>query len=273
MKIFILTIFCLLILLYLFAICPRLTKKKNMARLHHTMFTHRGYHCADRLIPENSMAAFKAALDHGYGIELDIHLTRDGQIAVFHDDDLERICHVSGKIESYTFEELQQFHLLNTSERIPLLSDVLTLVNGRVPLLIELKIPGRSLKLCQAAYTVLKDYKGVYLIQSFHTLGILWFRLHAPHVLRGQLSSNLTASDPDKPWFLTFPVRHLLSNWIARPDFISYKMKDLPNLSVSLCRHLFGITVAVWTLRTESALKQGLKSYHIQIFEKKAENY
>lgn len=267
--IFLLVVFAL----YLLLIWPCTSRTGEVMEYNRAMFAHRGYHNKDKYIPENSMAAFRAAIDHGYGIELDVHITKDGRLAVFHDDTLERMCRASGRIESYTFAELQKFHLLNTTEKIPELKEVLSYVRGRVPLLIELKIPGRNTSVCAASYEVLKGYKGHYMIQSFNTLGLYWYRRHAPEVLRGQLSSNLTESAKNDPYILRFVVKYLLSNLLGKPDFISYKLKDLPNLSVFLCRGLFHVPVAVWTLRSEKALKQGRAGYNICIFEKTGRNY
>lgn len=261
------------IILYLFSIFPRISRRKEMSRYQDVKFAHRGYHSSKHLIPENSLAAFKAAARHKYGIELDVHLTRDGEVAVFHDDTLKRLCGADGRIESYTYSELQQFFLLHTSEKIPLLSDVLAFVDGRVPLLIELKIPGPSLRICEKTCEILKSYKGPYLIQSFNTMGLCWFRLHAPHILRGQLSSNLTADQTGEPYILKFMAKHLLFNFLGRPDFISYKLKDLPEISVWICRRIFRTPVAVWTLCTEQSLLAGDLHYDMQIFEKEAEFY
>lgn len=259
--------------LYLYAVWPRTSRIEEVMRYDHMMFAHRGYHNKDKLIPENSMAAFQAAVGKGYGIELDIHITKDGRLAVFHDDTLERMCQESGGVEAYTLEELRRFHLLNTTERIPELTEVLNYVDGRVPLLIELKIPGRSLAVCGASYEVLRNYKGSFMVQSFNSMGLYWYRKHAPEILRGQLSSNLTKSKEKEPYLLRFLIKFLLLNMLGRPDFISYKLKDLPNLSVSICRGLFGTPVAVWTLRTEQALEQGQAGYNICIFEKSGSNY
>lgn len=262
-----------IILLYLFAIFPRLSRKRDMLRYQHTMFAHRGYHCSERGIPENSVKAFRAALAKGYGIEIDLHLTKDGRLVVFHDDTLERMCGRTDIIEELTYEELKSCHLLGTSETIPLFTDVLSLVKGRVPLLIELKIPGFSTRICEKTFRILEKYPGPYLIQSFNTLGIRWFRLHAPHVLRGQLSSNLTSDKLKEAWIFRFMVKHLLSNFLGRPDFISYKQKDLPIISVWILKHIFRVPIAVWTLRTPDALVLGKQYYDIQIFEKTCEIY
>lgn len=268
----ILAVLILCCVLYLLLLRPE-KRKREMSVYQHTMFAHRGYHNKERCIPENSMAAFRAAVNHGYGIELDIHITKDGKVAVFHDDTLERMCQAEGSIENHTLAELQQLHLLNTTERIPELHEVLEYVDGRVPLLVELKIPGRDLRVCEASYDLLRHYRGRYLVQSFNTLGLRWYQKHAPEVLRGQLSSNLTSDPLKDPYILRFLVKYLMLNILGRPDFISYKLKDLPNVSVSLCRWLWKIPVAVWTLRTEQALRQGKAKYDMYIFEKQGENY
>lgn len=259
--------------LYLFAVAPNSKRNNQMMRYSHAMFAHRGYHNADRLIPENSMASFRAAVANGYGIELDVHITIDGKVAVFHDDTLERMCGVKKRVEDCTWEELQRLHLLNTTEKIPELTQVLKYVDGQVPLLVELKIPGKDLRVCEATYEILKSYKGDVLIQSFHTLGLRWYRCNAPEVLRGQLSSNLTEETLTNPYVFRFLVKHLLLNAFGRPDFISYKLKDLPSFSVFLCRWLWKAPVAVWTLRTEAALQEGQAGYDICIFEKRGERY
>lgn len=237
------------------------------------MFAHRGYHDISCGIPENSMPAFRIAMQRGYGIELDLHLTRDGRLAVFHDDTLKRMCGHNLVVEELTYEELKQYPLLHTSEHIPLFEDVLTTVNGKVPLLIELKIPTRSLKICEKTYEALKNYRGDYLIQSFNTMGLRWFRLHAPNVLRGQLSSHLTSERTKEHWILKFLVQSLLCNVIGRPDFVSYKLSDLPTPSVLILKYIFRLPVAVWTLRTNKALRKGISRYDIQIFEKPCEIY
>ena len=120
--------------------------------------------------PENSLPAFKKAVDHGFAIELDVHLTSDGQIVVFHDDTLKRMCQLDQSVESMTYDELSRYRLMNTDCRIPLLTEVLKLVNGRVPLLIELKLPTSSTALCPLLDRLLASYPGQYLIESL----ILW---------------------------------------------------------------------------------------------------
>lgn len=266
--IWLLLLFLFITICYLWLIAPDFSHREEMRAYHGFEFAHRGYWNMSSYIPENSMAAFQAALHKGLGIELDLHLTKDGQLVVFHDDTLSRMCGIDKTIESMTYNELSHLYLNGTSERIPLFSEVLKLINGRVPLLIELKIPSRDLSLCPKTLMELQNYTGKYLVQSFNSLGIYWFRKNAPHVLRGQLSSNLTESDSSQPYLARFSVRFLLTNVLTRPDFISYKLKDHKNLSLFLHHKLFRTTIAVWTLRTKEAFDYGKSHYNITIFEK-----
>ncbi|MGN1193294.1 MAG: glycerophosphodiester phosphodiesterase [Dorea sp.] len=259
--------------LYLFFIWPRLSRRKDMHTFFHTMFAHRGYHCASKGIPENSMISFREAVLRGYGIELDIHLSKDGKLVVFHDDTLERMCGRQDVIEELTAEELTRCRLQGTNETIPLFSDVLSMVNGQVPLLIELKMPSFSINICKEAYRILKNYPGPYMVQSFNPLGLRWFRKNVPDILRGQLSSNLTSDPLKEPWIFRFTVKHLMGNFLGRPDFISYKLKDLPTPEVWILKNILHVPVAVWTLRTPAALADGQNFYDMQIFEKQRENY
>lgn len=260
-------------LLYLFLLLPRFSKRKEVLMFNHHSFAHRGFHSVGQLTPENSIPAFKEALKRHLGIELDVHLTKDGRVVVFHDDDLRRMCHVDGVIEEMTYEELACLTLGNTSEHIPLFSEVLSLVDGRVPLLIELKMPTQNTALCQKTYEILSTYRGPYMIQSFNTLVLHWYRTNAPSVLRGQLSSNLMADKEKNVMLLRCLSRFLLLNLLGRPDFISYKYKDRRNPSLFLLQHFYRIPIAVWTLRNENSYNDAKKSYNIVIFEKIGENY
>ncbi len=253
--------------LYLFCLYPESSRRDQMRAYNGTMFAHRGCHCMKKGVPENSLPAFRAAIKKGYGIELDVHLTKDYQVVVFHDDSLKRVCGLSKRPEKMTATELKKCLLLGTNERIPSLNEVLKLVNGQVPLLIELKLPGRSMELCEKTWQILKNYHGPYLIQSFNTLGLRWFFKNAPHVLRGQLASNLTKSDRKPHWLFRFLSKHLMLNFWGRPDFISYKLADLPTLNTSLVRSFFNTPFAVWTLKDKASLEEGIRNYNMQIFE------
>ncbi|MGE9974647.1 glycerophosphodiester phosphodiesterase family protein [Coprococcus catus] len=267
MLIILMIVFLLCILLYFILIIPNIFRRKAMQPYLYLDYAHRGLHDSTKRIPENSMAAFQEALKKNLAIELDIHITRDNQVVVFHDDTLERICNVSGTIEESDYQDLAKLHLQNTDEHIPLFSDVLHYINGRVPLLIELKLPSRDTRLCNYTLKLLEDYQGPYLIQSFNSLGVRWFFKHAPQVLRGQLSSALTKTDPECPYLARFCVQHLLTNLYCHPDFISYKFSDTSNLSVWLNQHLFHIPIAVWTLRNSQTYRQAKTKFDMYIFE------
>ncbi|MGN0406519.1 MAG: glycerophosphodiester phosphodiesterase family protein [Bariatricus sp.] len=265
---FILILVLLLFILSYFAlIMPNLSRRKAMQPYLNLDYAHRGLHDASKRIPENSMAAFHEALKKNLAIELDIHITHDNQVVVFHDDTLDRICNVPGTIEESDYQDLAGLRLQNTGERIPLFSEVLHYVNGRVPLLIELKLPSSDTRLCNYTLELLQNYHGPYLIQSFNSLGIRWFFKHAPHILRGQLSSALTKTDPQCPFLARFCVQHLLTNLYCHPDFISYKFADTSNLSVWLNQHLFRIPIAVWTLRNSQTYRQAKTKFDMYIFE------
>ncbi len=256
-----------IVYLYLFMIAPRMTQRGLMKPFLGTHWAHRGLHCIEKGIPENSMKAFRMAVKEGFGIELDVHLTRDEKLVVFHDDTLKRVCKRPGKVEDMTYEELKSCYLSGTSERIPLFSSVLKYVDGRVPLLIEVKLPTQDTKICARLSEELADYKGAFLIQSFNSLVIHWYKKHRPKVLRGQLSSNLVKSDRSPHYLLRFCVKYLLSNCYTRPDFISYKLQDSHNLSLWLIQHLFLSPVAVWTLKTAEEAEEAERRFDMYIFE------
>ncbi len=272
--IFLLILMIILFLLLLFLISPRLSRRTQMERFFHTRFAHRGYYCSEKHIPANAMPAFSAAIKHGIGIELDLHLTRDGEVVVFHNDTLKEVCGDDRPIEALSFAELKSHLLEGTTETIPLFSDVLRLVDGKVPLLVELKLPtGKVAPLCEKVTALMKDYPGPYLIQSFNTLGLFWYRHHAPDILRGQLSRRLTITHTPQPWILKFLTENMMTNFLGRPDFISYRMDELPNPFVTLLTKLYHTPLAVWTVKTPEEMKIASEKYEMLIFEESVENY
>jgi len=201
-------------------------------------FAHRGLFDNKTGIPENSLAAFGAAKDKGYGIELDIHLTKDGEVLVFHDDTLARICGDARKVEALTLSELKALSLLSTDQKIPTLGELFTLVDGGVPLLIEFKtgLPGSADvgPLCEAACRLLDAYGGAYLIESFDANVLSWFRRNRPEVMRGQLALGFKTYEralgkegaASIPRFRRLMLSWLLYNYTSRPHFISYRFED-----------------------------------------------
>ncbi len=257
--------------LYLYMIAPAMSRKRRMKSFLGVKWAHRGLHYEKEGTPENSMKAFRAAVRAGVGIELDIHMTKDKKLVVFHDDTLERVCGCPGKIEDMSYRELKDCRLNETSERIPLLKEVLREVDGKVPLLIEVKLPTGNTEIYRYLVQQMEGYKGAFLVQSFNCLVLHWLRRNQKEILRGQLSANLVKSDKTPHFILRFCVKYLLSNCFCRPDFISYKMADSANISLWLNQYLFRAPVAVWTLRSKREIQEARGKFHMYIFERNKE--
>ena len=248
----------LVIVAFVFLLAPNIRRKADYPEY----IAHRGLHDISSKIPENSMSAFEAAIQHGFAIENDIHVTKDGEVVVIHDSDLKRLCGVEGKVENKTLNELKEMFVLETDERIPTLRECLELVDGRVPLLIEFKCEDIDTcnRLCVKANEILKDYKGQYFVQSFYPFVLKWYRQNRSDVIRGQLSTeNLKANLGQRL------LSALLTNFIARPDFISYEHSYKHNFFRLLCCKLFGAYSFGWTFRDESQLDR--KFFSSFIFE------
>ena len=256
-----------LLLAFLFLIFPAVRRHPDRALMDGMVIAHRGLHDLPGRpgTPENSLAAFREAVGAGYAIETDIHLTADGEVVVFHDDTLDRMCGVSGTPESMTFAELRALRLAGTDEVIPTLCELLDLVAGQVPLLIEFKCLTRAQSdaLCAAAAPILDGYGGRYMVQSFYPLMLGWYRKHRPSVCRGQLSSAFK-----KDVFLRRLAGCLLFNVIGRPDFISYEHHDAAHPCRRLCT-LLGAHPVCWTLHSQQELDaaRGRHGFRTFIFE------
>lgn len=250
--------------IYLFAIMPHIGRRAD--KMKGVFYAHRGLHNRKAGVPENSMTAFKKAVNAGYGIELDVQLTKDDEVVVFHDFDLKRVCSAEGEVSDYTYEELQSYAIYGTKERIPKFSEVLKAVDGRVPLLVEMKYKGLHSHICEKADEYLKNYRGEYVIESFHPRALWWYRRHRPEVCRGQLSMNFQRQEGNyHP--LQLAARCLLFNFLGRPDFIAYDIRDRNTLSKSICRKLFGCPCAAWTVRSRKQLEAARAYYDSFIFE------
>lgn len=233
-------------------------------------FAHRGLHDLDRGIPENSMAAFRAAVDSGFGAELDVHLMADGNLAVVHDSNLSRVCGADICVEDLTLSELPGYPLMGTGETIPLLEDVLEVFEGRTPLIIELKVErGNYNDLTDRTMKALQGWRGAFCIESFHPAVLLRLREKYPWVLRGQLSEDFLRSGDGVNLSLPgrFVLTNLLTTGVTKPDFIAYKLQDRHNLSLRLMRKLYGVHEAGWTVRDEETLHELEQEGVAPIFE------
>lgn len=209
---------------------------------------HRGLYTEDQTVPENSLPAFAAARDSGYGVELDAQLSSDGQVIVFHDDDLKRVCDVDKPVNTLAWEELRLLRLFGGAERIPLLSEVLDEL-GETPVIVELKSAGANNPLlCQKTYEVLQDRGKCWCIESFDPRVVAWFRGNCPDILRGQLGDR-PRSYETQPKATAFLLGNLLTNFISRPNFIAYSTQSRP-ITVRLCMAFRPMKV-VWTVHPE----------------------
>jgi len=213
-------------------------------RLHELIakpFAHRGLHGPGRV--ENSRAAFEAAIEARHGIELDVQASRDGQAMVFHDERLDRLAEHAGPVGGMARAELERIRLRDSDETIPSLADVLALIAGRAPLLIEVKAPGREAgALSRAVAGALKTYMGPVAVMSFNPEVGHWFARHDPGRLRG-----LVVTEKGKKWRGWLTRR--LALWRSRADFLAYDIRDLPSGFAEAAQRR-GLRVLTWTVRS-----------------------
>ncbi len=262
---YILVILLLALLLYVFALSGR-RKHPGLQALQGFSYAHRGLHGEGR--PENSLAAFQAAVDGGFGAELDIHLLADGNLAVIHDSALLRTTGTEGRVEELTTGQLKDCFLEGTEETIPEFSQVLEIFDGKAPLIVELKsVDNNYAQLCDTACRLLDRYHGPYCLESFDPRCILWLRQHRPELIRGQLVENFLKAKSTIPWLLRFCVTHQLFNFILRPDFVAHKYADRKNPGNFLVRKLWGIQGVSWTLQTQEEYNTAVQEGYLPIFE------
>lgn len=254
-----------LILLVLFCLKGR-TGHKGLEELRRWNYAHRGLHDSQK--PENSLAAFQAAVAAGYGAELDVHLMKDGNLAVIHDSSLRRTAGADVRIEDLTLSDLENYRLGNTEERIPLFSQVLELYQENAPLIVELKTANDDhAALCAAACELLDQYHCVYCIESFDPRCLIWLRKNRPDIIRGQLSENWFKSKSKLPWILKLVMAFHLSNVATRPDFIAYNFKHRKAFGTDVCRKLWRVQGVAWTIRTKEDFDVAVQDGWIPIFE------
>ena len=223
--------------------------------------THRGLHNDE--FPENSLGAFLNAKNNGFPIELDVHIISDGTIVVFHDETLSRITGKDGYIKNLTKENLKDYNLLGTKYTIPTLEEVFELVNGEVPILIEIKNTGKVGNLENKLLKMLNSYNGEFAIQSFNPYVLEWFKKNAPQILRGQLAGYFKG---EKLSFVKkFALKRILLNKkVSCPNFISYDARNVPNRFV---RRYKKLPLLVWTVRSQDEYLKVVKHCDNIIFE------
>ena len=249
----ILIVLAVIAVLYLLMLRGR-TGRPGLAAFQGQVFAHRGYHGGPDA-PENSLEAFRRAAARGFGSELDVHLLRDGHLAVLHDSALQRMTGADGDVEDLEAAQLPSYALAHSAETIPTLEQVLAVYGGRGPLIIELKTRGRNAAaLCTEVCRVLDGYGGAFCLESFDPRCLLWLRRHRPELIRGQLSDDFLKNRCGLDWLGAFLETYLLANCVTRPDFIAYRYQDRHNLSNRLCRGLWHMAGASWTIHSAEEL-------------------
>ena len=266
---FLLILLIVLAVLFLVLIAPRTIGSASLEHMQGYHYTHRGYHDGNVNIPENSLSSFVAAIEAGYGIELDVQLSSDKVPMVIHDADLMRICGVQGKVWDYTCAELQQMMLFGTDETIPTLAEALALIDGQVPILLEYKMVKVDTDVCAYSHEILKDYDGPYAIQCFHPFALFWYRRNANDVPRGIIAKNFIRENREKGEksdIIDFLTTNLMLNVIGYPDFIAYDWQDADYFALKLTR-LMGAPTSTWTLKDPAHYEAVKGEFDLYTFE------
>ncbi|HWH99900.1 MAG TPA: glycerophosphodiester phosphodiesterase family protein [Propionibacteriaceae bacterium] len=218
--------------------------------LSRTPIAHRGLH--DDKYPENSMPAFLAAADAGYGVELDLHISSDDRLVVFHDDDLKRLTGRDGLVTSLDAAQLSELHLNETEYTIPLFEGVLQAIDGRVPILAEVKSGSPMARVGPILDKLVNDYEGPLAIQSFDPRVLIWLKQNAPHVTRGQISGSFKGERLPRAQKLL--LQSMLLNAFTRPDFLAFDVRAMPSAPVFIWRKTLKAPLLLWTVRSTEEL-------------------
>lgn len=251
--------------LYLFCIIKSTKKDKEFLPLLKNYIAHRGlYNNED--VPENSLSSFELAVKNDYGIELDVHLTKDKELVVVHDSNLLRMCNIDKNVEELTYDEVKFLSLLNTDQKILKFTEALEIIGGKVPLFVEIKYQGNYLETARKTARVLDNYKGVYAIQSFQPKVVRWFYKNRPDIIRGQLCSNFIKSN--NSLIKKLSPSHLIFDFYSKPDFIAYNYKQKENLSLKLVQKITNQKIQVWAIDNYNDFNNDKNKYDMVIFEK-----
>ena len=226
----------------------------------HFHYAHRGLHDGSAGIPENSLAAFRRAIEHGFGAELDVHLLADGSLAVFHDSDLKRMTGREGTLEELTAQRLSSYRLGGTEETIPQLRGVLELFEGtRLPLLVELKsYRGNHDALTARAVEELDKYHVPYVMESFDPRCLLWLRRNRPEIVRGQLAQDFLRTPQSASGMgraMDIILTSMALNAVTRPDFVAFNFDHRDACSLSCVKRLRSADIFYWTIRSRKDME------------------
>ena len=260
----VLALICIVWLVWLYTIKPG-KNRSEMEKFKNVKYAHRGLHNSERA--ENSLSAFAAAKEMGFGIELDVRLSRDGELVVFHDDNLSRMTGKEGKVIDYTAAELADMRICGTNDGIPTFKQVMELIDGAVPLLIEIKNDVSESGVAEKFLEVIEEYRGDFIVESFNPLALKRVRQARPDILRGILSCEYN-EDKFKGKLLYKMLRKLNVNFMMRPDFIAYSKEGYAEKNLRFIRKRFGTALIAWTVRSEEEEREAIShGFDTVIFE------
>ena len=224
---------------------------------------HRGLFDNEKGIPENSLPAFELAAKNGFGIEMDVQMSKDGVLVVFHDDSLNRMTGTEGKLVDFTFKELRELRLLDTNCQIPTFEEFLAAANG-ANLVVEIKTHANIGEVEQKVYDALKKYKGNYCIESFNPFIVRWFKVHAPKVIRGQLSCSFenVGFSAAKRWLLADLI---LCKWNGS-QFIAYDAATIKG-NKAVKKFANKIPIICWTIKSQKQYDELSEHFDNMIFD------
>ena len=250
-----------LFLLWLYLIAPG--RRKMPMEMFGGYYAHRGLW--NKRVPENSLSAFRRAREYGFGVELDVHLTSDGETVVFHDDDLKRMCGADKKVRDCTLRELREYRLLDSGECIPTLKEFLEAVGEDMPLIVEIKYDPRRDMICRKTISLLRERKGPFCVESFDPLIVRWFRKNEKKVFRGQLAYGLNVRGRHPLNIKNLVLSSLAVNVLGRPDFVAFDHQCEKSVPFRIMNALYHPVLAAWTLRDEKAMTN--EKWDMRIFE------
>ena len=261
----VLLLLVLVFLVYLLILGGR-RQQPGWEKLEGFCYAHRGL--PGNGVPENSMTAFRLAVEKGYGIELDIHLLADGTLAVIHDGSTLRTTGRDTKVETLTAADLTSYPLEGTEDTIPTFRQVLDMVDGKIPLVVELKsVDDNYAALTDAACAMLKDYPGAYCVESFDPRCVHHLKKHHPQIIRGQLAENFFKSETPLTWQQKLCMTSQLANFLTQPDFVAYRFADRKRPGIFLVKHFWKMKTVAWTIKTPEDLEKAEQEGWLPIFE------
>lgn len=233
---------------------------KDLKFLKDNYIAHRGVHID---APENSISSFKEAIKKKYIIEFDVHLLKDNTVVVFHDNNLKRMIGEDKKLKDCTYEDIKKLRLLDTDNYIPTFDEVLKLINGKVPIIVELKSDRRVGLLEQEVVKRLDKYKGKFCIQSFNPLSLIWFKKNRPEYVRGLLINSKRKS------FFDRVCRSNLVLKLSNPDFLSCSYKLSNNKKIN--KYMKKNPVIAWTIKNDEQLNKNKDNFYnliVDVYDK-----